>query len=272
MRQLDLFEISTPASQRYTIEHAGTLVESDRRPLVFSYGAGLDSFFALTRLLTSRDEPWVSLRARLAAIVHCDLGEELPETTAHLNDVAIPFARSHGWDITILQPRVVDRHGELHTRLRTYLLAQAVVPSRTRRWCSQRFKIEPIGQWADALLGPDYDTLLGYDATEGHRTARLSDRQRARLMLPLMDGGWTRESMADQLRAEGRSVPIKSRCSFCPFSKVREIAEIDATHPDILEADIALEEAITAENGRPEFTFLHNPLRVIRDRQRAKAV
>ena len=39
-------------------------------------------------------------------------------------------------------------------------------------------------------------------------------------------------------------------------------------HPEILEADIALEERIVAERGRPEFTFLHSPLRKIRARQR----
>lgn len=258
-------------SQRYTVEHPGAVVEVDERPLVLSYGAGLDSFFVLTRILESDDEPWASLRRRLVAIVHCDLGEELPETTDHLSEVAMPLAARHGMDITILRPRVVDRHGEHHSRLRTYLLAQAVVPSRTRRWCSERFKITPIGQWADDTFGVGaYDTILGYDASEGHRTARLSERQRARFVLPLMTEGWTRPSMTAALEAEGQPVPIKSRCSFCPFSKVHEIAEIDRCHPDILEADIALEEAITAENGRPEFTFLHRPLRAIRETQRTQ--
>jgi 3'-phosphoadenosine 5'-phosphosulfate sulfotransferase (PAPS reductase)/FAD synthetase len=262
--------------RHYTVERWGTIVDpDDARPLVFSYGAGLDSFFALTRILEADvrdDDAWSHLRRRLAAIVHCDLGEELPETLAHLNDVAIPFARQHGFEITVLRPRVVDRFGQHHDRLRTYLLAQAVVPSRTRRWCSDRFKITPISQWATDTFGPDaFDTLLGYDSSEGHRTRRLSDKQRARLVLPLMDEGWTRPSMTAALEAEGRPVPIKSRCSFCPFSKVREIAEIDACHPEILEADIALEEAITAENGRPTFTFLHRPLRAIRDTQRDKA-
>jgi 3'-phosphoadenosine 5'-phosphosulfate sulfotransferase (PAPS reductase)/FAD synthetase len=260
----------TTTEQHYTVQTWGTIVDPTERPLVFSYGAGLDSFFALTRLMESQTGPWPSLRARLGAIVHCDLGEELPETLEHLNTVAIPYARSHGFDITVLTPRVVDRHGAYHSRLRTYLLAQAVVPSRTKRWCSQRFKITPITAWADRTFGENrYDTLLGYDASEGHRTKRLSDRQRARLVLPLMDGGWTRTAMANALAAEDRAVPIKSRCSFCPFSKVAEIGEIDQCHPEILEADIALEEAITAENGRPEFTFLHAPLRAIRARQRA---
>lgn len=256
----------------HTIVRPGTLRDRGAiRPLIMSYGAGLDSFFALTRLLESDSGPWPELRARLGAIVHCDLGEELPETLAHLEEVAVPYAASWGWDIAILRPSVVDRHGERHDRLRTYLLAQAVIPSRTRRWCSQRFKITPITDWADRTFGADaYDTLLGYDASEGHRTKRLSDRQRARLVLPLMEGGWTRDAMASALAAEGRAVPIKSRCSFCPFSKVAEVDEIDRTHPEILERDIELEEAITAENGRPEFTFLHRPLRAIRETQRAK--
>lgn len=107
-------------ADRYSVDYWGTIVDpADARPLVFSYGAGLDSYFALTQLFTSTEPTWITLRSRLGAIVHCDLGEELPETIEHLDTVARPFARSHGFEITILKPRVIDRHGEHHTRLRT---------------------------------------------------------------------------------------------------------------------------------------------------------
>ena len=276
-------------SGRHVVAQLGTVrdvadldLAPGERPLIFSYGAGVDSYFALVELLTSELPTWSAARRRLVAIVHADLGAELPETTWHLEHVAQPFAAAHGWSITVIRPRVWSGRGERHVEtFRDYIEVQGYIPSRTaNRWCADKFKITPIADWSVAQLGlgeRDVDMLIGFEANEALRVARLAPSWRPYRFLPLVELGWTREAMVADLERRGLVVPIKSRCSFCPFSNRAELRAIAEQHPEIFARDVETERRALAiatperaARGKPAFHFFDRPLAAIGERFEAE--
>lgn len=260
--------------QHYRITRHGTVVrpelQPDELPIVFSYGAGLDSFFALTRLLY--DPTWADLRRRLAMIIHSDLGAELPETQWHLDNVAIPMMQGYGFELTVIKPRVMAHDRKVYEDITDYYFAQAAIPGKMQRSCTDRFKIVPCQEAAKDLVGASV-TLLGYDASEGHRVRRLTPKRRAMMAFPLYDRGLTRGEMTRQLMRDGYPVPIKSRCFWCIFSHVAEMEWLTETHPGLMDRAIALEEhmqevrrPVRLAKGKSDICLLHKPLREIRDR------
>lgn len=260
--------------QHYRIAQLGVVARPNRqpfeRPIVFSYGAGLDSFFALTRILTDPD--WQDIRRQLAMIVHSDLGAELPETAWHLEHVAKPMMEAEGLALTVIKPLVRAQDGNIYDDITAYYYAQAAIPGKMQRSCTDRFKIVPCQQVARDLVG-ECVTLLGYDASEGHRVRRLTPKRRAQFTFPLFERGWTRAAMTAQLQAEGYPVPIKSRCFWCIFSHVDEMEWLSEVHPELMERAIALEEHMQdvrrparSAVGKDDICILHKPLREIRDR------
>lgn len=269
----------------YRLIHTGSITRSGlrpgERPLVLSYGAGVDSFYTLLMMLTSPAPYWRNLRRRLTLIIHCDLGAELPETAEHLRDVATPLMQRHGYDLTIIRPRVTARDGRVYEDITAYYIAQGAIPGKLRRSCTPRFKIGPLlAATADLLGTSDYDTVICYDAGEKHRTERLEEvpakereRIRGRLIHPPLLLGKYRLDMAEEIHIAGYPVPVKSRCFWCIFSKTPEMEWLTDTHPDLMDRAIELEENMQRERraartaaGKADINLLHRPLREIRDR------
>lgn len=266
----------------YRIVHLGRVtldgLRSGERPVLFSHGAGVDSFWTLLQLFLSPEPYFRDLRRRLALIIHADLGAEWSETTAHLYGVQIPFLREHGYDLTIIRPRQTARDGQVYEDITSYYLAQAAIPTKARRSCTPRFKIGPCMAAARDILGTaDFETVINFEAGETHRTKRLlelpeaeRERLQSTLIHPPMAAGRFREDMKREIAALGFPVPPKSACFWCIFSKVRDIERLDDLHPDLLERAIALEEHVHAVRGRADITLLHKPLRQIRAAYRAR--
>lgn len=262
----------------YRIVHEGTITRAGlregERPLVFSYGGGLDSFWTLVMILLSPLPYFQELRRRITLLVHSDLGAEWPETTWHLYNVAIPLMRAHGYDLTIIHPRQTARDGTVHENITDYYMHQGAIPTKSQRSCTPRFKIGPCVATSTDLLGTaDYQTIICYDAGEGHRTDRLKelpekDRERLRTTLihPPMAMGRFRPVMEQEIAELGFPVPPKSACTWCIFSHVEDIHRLHDLHPELLEQAIALEENVHRERNRTDICILHMPLRRIRQR------
>jgi len=256
-----------------------------KRPVVFSYGAGLDSFWSLVMLFSSNDPYWVDLRERVVLIVHAALGAEFEETDAHLHNVAIPFLRRQGWEMTIVKPRVTARDGNVYEGIWEYYMAQGAVPTRAKRSCTPRWKIGPLLAACKDLLGTDdYETIINYDASETHRTERLKEvpeaereRIRDRLHHPPMVMGKYRLDMAEELLAMNLEVPRKSACFFCIFQKVAEIEWMALNKPHFMAKTIALEENMQRvrrysrrAKGKGDITILSKPMRFYQERALSK--
>lgn len=268
----------------FRIVHQGTVTAHRlgpaERPLVLSYGAGCDSFWTLLMILTSPLSYFQDLRRRLTLVIFSDLGAEIPETYQHLACVAIPLMRRHGYDLTIIRPRVTARDGNVYENITDYYFAQAAIPGKVRRSCTPRFKIGPLLAACRTILGTDeYDTIICYDAAEQHRVNRLQElppgereRLRSHLVHPPLAMGKHRNIIEEEIRRAGYLVPPKSRCFWCIYSRVSEMEWLTEVHPDLMDRAIALEEHMQRERrpfrqarGKGDITILSKPLRQIRD-------
>lgn len=253
--------------KRYELVHLGTTqpwhLKPGELPIVVSYGAGRHSWGLVVKMAT--DRRWRDFRRRVAMILHSDLGAEVPETTAHLHEVAIPFLQRHEWDLTIIRPRVRARDGHVYTRIYDYYFAQACLPTRARLSCTTRFKIVPCQQATRDLVG-EAVTAIGYHAGEMYRPGRISQALLANRIFPLIDFGMDHDACVQASLAAGLPVPVKSACHFCMNSKVREMELLCECHPELMARNIALEENMHAKRGRTDITLLSLSMRRIQDR------
>jgi hypothetical protein len=161
---------------------------------VISYGGGVDSFCMLLDALDRGERP--------DALVFADVGDpqrkdpaEWPDTYRHLRDVVVPFARKHripfywlstGPGLTIPGATVQIypiRPGSMATRSGAAYMRWGArtggvqVPTTKSRSCTAAFKVERYQKWlADNMPDTDVVTWIGYDASEGHRVQRKTEK------------------------------------------------------------------------------------------------
>lgn len=95
------------------------------------------------------------------------------------------------------------------------------------------------------LSGEKVDKLIGFDATEDHRTYATGGgvevaadpalppyRQRYNMRYLLREWGLTREDCGRIIVNAGLPLPPKSACFFCPAMKEAEIAQLAVDDPD----------------------------------------
>ncbi|MCK4717036.1 MAG: hypothetical protein KAT70_00085, partial [Thermoplasmata archaeon] len=100
-------------------------------------------------------------------------------------------------------------------------------------------KIQPQDKWAKRnelcqlawIRGERVTKAIGFDATEGYRKTRATDKahakdERYQYVYPLIEWGWDRDECKRQIRAAGLPVPPKSACIFCPNQKPCEIEDL----------------------------------------------
>lgn len=268
---------SDMVGQDYRVLHLGTIrrdLPAGVRPVILSYGKGLDSTWTAIQLFTSSDPYWLDLRSRVAMILTSSLGAEWPETEWHFNDVMKPFLLEHGWEVTTIVPRVKDRHGVIHENITEYYKGQAAIPTRQFRSCTDRFKINPCQHASrDLLETKDFTTILCFDAGEGKRVQRANTWKTRSYIYPPYDMGKTRPAMTLDLMELQFPVPRKSACTWCIWSKEHEMIELCEKHPEImLDANISLEETMHEVRGRTDIKILSSgkTMRRIWEEQRSR--
>ena len=98
-----------------------------------------------------------------------------------------------------------------------------LTPIPARRWCTQKWKTDPIDRFAQTS---NIETqLVGIAADEAHR-------QKGRVC-PLIDRGITRKGCIEIIESEGLSVPQKSGCYICPFQRKSQWRELYRRHPEL---------------------------------------
>lgn len=237
-------------------------------PAVFSYGGGVQSMAALVLAAEGR----IPLRH----FVFSNLGEdtEYPETTAHLHEVAIPYAKRHGIHLHVLTK--VDRDGKPMTLL-SYMLQEGrrsfPIPVRLtdpgvegmpgKRACTQDWKSLVVARWMrdhgatkanPGLVG------IGISVDEMMR-CKPSHLEYLRLYWPLIEENLDRQDCVQLIKRAGLAVPPKSSCIFCPFHSDLTWQRLLDKNPDAFAASAALEEHINAikrENGQnPAYLSKH---------------
>lgn len=199
---------------------------------VVSYGGGVNSTALVVMLV---GEGWHG------PVVFSDTGAEWPETMEY---VALfgDWLTERGLELTVLGGE--QRRGKAALSLIEYCEHYRVTPFPGTRWCTSRWKVEPLQKWC-AEHGHDWDAmLLGISAEEAHRQPE-KDR-------PLVDRGIDRNGCARIIVEAGLPLPRKSGCYLCPFQRTIQWQELYRVHPDLFERVARLEELATErrEDGR----------------------
>jgi hypothetical protein len=237
--------------------------EPNRRPVVLSYGGGLDSFAMLLDAIRRGEKPDVVAICDVGDPDGCDPGE-WPSTYRHIRDVARPLCERHGIEFVVIDG---DRYPVRDARsLFAWLEARNQIPvSGPNRICTTIAKVERFERWlTDRFPDQVVEVWIGFEAGEEARVAKDPNagkvqRQRkpggARRLnrFPLIEQGLCRCRCEALVRELGYPVPRKSACVFCPYGTKEDWATFARELPEVFARVERLEAAKlarpTAKNG-----------------------
>lgn len=207
-----------------------------------SFGGGINSV-AMMLLLLNEGIKFES--------VFSDTGCEMPETYAYLK-----MLRAKDFHITTLKP-VVQNSKSLYE----HCWKKHLIPSRARKWCSDKFKKRPLHKY---FQGPGW-TYIGMAIEEAHR-AKIVATKNIEHRYPLIEREITRQGCIDIIKAHGLPVPVKSGCFFCPQQPVGAWRRLRCEHPDLFYKAKALEGRNIKDRiarGKKPIYLSHKPLELI---------
>ena len=158
--------------------------------------------------------------------IYVDHGCDWPETRKYVRMIIEKYP------ITILKPNV-----EGYDNLYSYSDHYKMIPSRKKRWCTDKFKVRIINQY---VKKPCF-SLIGFSTDEVHR-AKMQYEDGIENRFPLIERDINREKCKEIIKAHGLSIPIKSGCWFCPFQRVGQWKKLRQQHPDLYCKAKALED------------------------------
>lgn len=211
--------------------------------IYLSFGGGVNS---VAEMFLLKDEGW-DFEA-----VYVDHGCDWPETHAY-----IKMLQDNGHRITIIKPSVQGV-----SNLYDYCWRYRMVPSRVKRWCTDKFKVRPL----IAHFEKPCFNCIAFDTDEAHR-AKLKSKDGEEMRFPLLEYGLSRADCKNLIKEHGFPVPIKSGCWFCPFQRVGQWRKLRKDHPDLYCKAKALEDRnVTdriARGKKPIYLVGKKPLDVV---------
>ena len=164
-----------------------------------------------------------------ATAIWCDTGDEHREMYARLDMLEEELKAIHHGDFNVLRikpnPKIKGRHVQT---LSEGIKEKAFMPSPNVRYCTSRFKIEPI----EAFLKEqgECEVLIGLNADEepgGVRVGNWEKLKNVKYRYPLYEDGWDRSDCESLLRVHGLhpNFPIymtRGGCKFCFYKSKAE--------------------------------------------------
>ena len=152
-------------------------------------------------------------------IVFSDTGDEKPETYHYLQTYVMPFVKSHNIKFIIVK-------NQKYISLYDYCFVHKQVPMRNFRWCTDKFKRQPINKFIKKLgatkENPVYKAMgISSDEIERINNEKSQDKEPkyVKLIFPLIDDNLSREDCKKIITNAGLPVPVKSGCWYCPFAR-----------------------------------------------------
>jgi 3'-phosphoadenosine 5'-phosphosulfate sulfotransferase (PAPS reductase)/FAD synthetase len=201
---------------------------------MISFGGGVNSV-AMTIMLI--EQGW------RGPIVFADTGSEWPETYCYMRYFEREWLKPRGLEGTILPPGSAWHQKERDCSLEDYCKRWSILPLLSTRWCSVRWKRDPIHAWAAAH--PVDVQLLGISADEPRRI-----RDDPGVRYPLYEEDITRRECQRIIQRAGLDIPFKSGCFFCPGQALADWRRLYTEHPDLYERAALLEERASAKHNK----------------------
>ena len=181
--------------------------------------------------------------------VFVDHGADLPMTYEYMAMLV-----DKGYPITVIKPDVAGV-----SDLYEYCIKYAILPDRRFRWCTQKFKVEPL----DAYYERPALELIGFDAGEAKRRLSITGKTGVEQDFPLIEAGIDRQGCIDLIKRHGLPVPPKSGCYFCPFRSLSQWRELRRDYPELFCKAEKLEQMVNErrlKKGRSAIYYRDRPL------------
>ena len=186
-------------------------------------------------------------------VVFADTGDEKVETMQYLYQHMQPYFEKKGIKFITVKNSKWDS-------LFQYCIQKQIIPTRDKRWCTDRFKIVPIRRFVrsqGATKKNFWKQDMGISFDEIHRMNPIYDCTFLKSDYPLCDNKITRDECKKIILDYGFPVPPKSGCFYCPFAKNEEFRQLKLKEPERFEQAIYLE-----KNGKryPNLILRNKPL------------
>lgn len=238
----------------------------DERPRFIAFSGGVES----TTLAL--------MYGHVATPIWADTGWEHRPLYERIDTVEEALREVHGEDFRI--ERIRRAHPTEPNTLPEYIDQYKFLPSGVARYCTRKFKIEPIDdflrQFDPENGGPGAELMIGLNADEAEqRTGNHGLLPFVTYSYPLVDLGITREHCEAVLNKRGLhpefpAYMARGGCRGCFFKSKREFAALALLDPEEFEGLIELEESI--QDRRERYFKIRDdmpPLRQFRDQVEA---
>ncbi len=201
---------------------------------VLSFGCGVDS---VAGYLVLQDENKIK---DFDEIIWADTGSEMPETYAYFDYVT----KTLGWKIKIIK----SKYGKIYE----YYRGRKMFPTRFRRECTSKFKIDPINKYLRTMYGKKahFNVNIFINYTEADRRIRTSRHNYATLCYPLVDRKISRDRCKEIITEHKLLMPHKSGCYFCWAQPPKSWQKLKVKHPDLFEKSRQMESDSNMKNIR----------------------
>lgn len=175
-------------------------------------------------------------------VVMADTGDEKPETYDYLVKYILPFVKEKKINFTVVK-------NSKYISLYDYCMIHKQVPMRNFRWCTDKFKRQPINKFLKSIGATRKEPVvkaLGISLDESHRVNEFSAQKREPkyviLEYPLLDRKITRDGCKKIIEDHGFPVPEKSGCWYCPFARKEEWRLLKIQKPELFQKAVEMEE------------------------------
>ena len=164
-----------------------------------------------------------------ATAIFCDTGDEHRELYERMDFLEEAMTHFHDGDFTLLRIKPNPKiKGKYVTRLSEGIKAFAFMPSPMARYCTSRFKIEPIEKFLKEQ--GECEVLIGFNADEEPGSVRIGNHEKLKNVTyryPLYDDGYDRADCEALLTKHGMhpNFPIymsRGGCKFCFYKSKAE--------------------------------------------------
>ena len=189
-----------------------------------------------------------------ATAIWCDTGAEHALMYDRIDHCEKVLTAHHGGDFELIRIKpLVTCKGEKVSTLTEYIERSMYMPSKMRRYCTGRFKIEPIDNFL-AQQGK-CELLIGFNADE---TARIGNFEKAKNVVysyPLQAAGYSRddcEFMLKEYNLHPDFPPYMKRggCKYCIFKSIKEYKAMYFFNPQEFQECLLLENSVQDKRGK----------------------
>lgn len=171
-------------------------------------------------------------------------GGDWPETYAYME-----YFINTGRHVTVLKPEANTVEKILFDNIVEYSKHRKITPSRSSRWCTDRFKTVPIYKYVETPCWMH----IGFAVDESGR-ASINTEKGVENRYLLIEHGITRHGCIDMIAEAGLEIPMKSGCYICPFQSLMQFKQLRKKHPELFCNAMSIEEqqnSRTKADGTP---------------------